>query len=121
MSKAWTAIFNPSFLCMTLNGLSSLSTLTTLKNDKSESVKRLKTETITIKKSTILIELLRYDSFPLKTKPVAITFIINSIRNMIVIHIFIISKFWLNLELGSFKGFSSASVIDDITMISRMK
>ena len=93
----------------------------TLKNDKSESENKLKTDMITIKKSTILNELLKYDSFPLNKKPFAMTFIKNSTRNIIVIHIFIVSKFLLSIEFGLFKGFSRASVIDDITITNKMK
>ena len=92
-----------------------------LKNGKSESENKLKIDMITIKKSKILNELLKYDSFPLNKKPVAMTFIKNSARNIIVIHIFMISKFILSLEFGLFKGFSRASVIDDITMTNKMK
>lgn len=71
INNACTATFSPSFLWITLNGLSSRSTLIALNTDKSEAVTILSKETVTMKKSTISHTFLRYEDLPLNKNPFA--------------------------------------------------
>lgn len=131
MNNACTATFNPSFLWITLKGLSNLSTLIALNTDRSDAVTILSNDIITMKKSTMSHTFRRYEPLPLTMNPFATILMVtycwclpilsmHSSKNINVIVIFKISRFLLKFDFGSFNGFSIANVIDEIIMQHRM-
>ena len=112
IKRACIAIFNPLFLVIILNGRRTLTNLNTFTTFSFPLVITIdSTDIVVTKKSIPFSPDLKYDSFPLKRKPVEIIFNNTSNAKNDVITKSDIFRNFLNTLLGLVKGFSRASNI----------
>ncbi len=122
MIREITAIFRPSFLEISLSGLSTLSIRMTLMNSMLKELKMIEiSENIIIMKSMMFHETLRYESSPLNRRPYTMILMTLSQMKKAVITMSTVFSTCESAPSGSFKGLSIAIVTVDMKMIDRMK